>query len=147
MRKMIGLLVCSSIALISTAQAEGDIENGRALSTQCSACHGTYGLSSSEQFPNIAGQKEAYLVSQLLKYKSGEITDPLMSAIVGPLGNDDINDLAAYFSANETVASYSGEEGVLRIPFVNVGDATYDVEMSLDSFEDLIFSVSHLEER
>ena len=55
MKNLMGLLAVTSIALINTAQAEGDIEKGRELSTQCSACHGTDGMSNSEQWPNIAG--------------------------------------------------------------------------------------------
>lgn len=145
MKKVIGLLVCSSLALINTAQAEGDIENGRALSTSCSACHGAYGMSSSEQFPNIAGQKEAYLVSQLLKYQSGDREDPTMSVIVGPLDSDDINDLAAYFASNSSVATFSFETNILAIPFVDVGGLMYSVEMSADS--NFNFSLTDAEER
>lgn len=147
MKNFIGLLAFTSIALINTAQAEGDIETGRALGIQCSACHGTDGMSTSEQFPSIAGQKESYLIKQLEQYQSGERTNPAMEIIVAPLKAQDIKDLAAFFASNSAVASYSFEKEVLSIPYVDVGGTKFNVEMSLDSLDDLIFSVTHLEER
>ena len=146
MKNLMGLLAIASFAFINTAQAEGNIENGRALSASCSACHGTGGMSPSEQWPNIAGQKESYLVTQLTKYKSGDRKDPTMSAIVGPLTAENINDLAAYFASNSAVASFSFQTQMLSIPYVKVGDAMFDVEMSLDSIDELIFSVDSIEE-
>lgn len=145
MKKLIGILAFASIALGNTVQAEGDIETGRALSTSCSTCHGTGGMSNSEQWPNIAGQKESYLVKQLEDYQSGVRADPTMQAIVGPLNAQDIQDLAAYFASNSTVASYSFEEEILSIPYVDVGGTMYDVEMALDSIEELTFHVTNLE--
>ena len=144
-----GLLVIASIASINTAQAQagGDIENGRALSTSCSACHGTDGMSTSEQWPNLAGQKESYLVTQLNNYKSGARSNPTMAALVGPLNDQDILDLAAYFSAQTAIASFDFDTLLLSVPYVEVGDATFDVEMSLDDVNNLIFSVKKLTQR
>ncbi|GFO72048.1 hypothetical protein BJAS_P1960 [Bathymodiolus japonicus methanotrophic gill symbiont] len=124
--------------------AEGDIETGRALSTQCTACHGNDGMSASEQFPNIAGQKESYLAAQLTKYKVGERTDPTMSAIVGPLNEQNILDLAAFYASNSAVANFDFNTLVLTIPYVVVGDASFNVEMSLDDIDALLFSVKSL---
>ena len=147
MKKLIGLLVFTSAALVNTAQAEGDIDVGRALSTQCSGCHGTYGMSMSEQFPNIAGQKESYLIAQLEKYKSGERNNVTMQAIAGPLGEQDMQDLAAYYAFNSPVATFSSETGILLIPYVSVASDLYKVEMSLTSPEELSFTVSDIENR
>lgn len=146
MKKLIGLLAVAGLITGNAVQAQGDIENGHKLSTQCSACHGTYGMSPSEQFPNIAGQKESYLAAQLNKYKSGDRKDLFMQAIVGPLNEQDILDLAAYFASNSAVASFSFETQMLSIPYVDVGGITYGVEMSLDDIDNLVFSVKSLEE-
>ena len=146
MKNLMGLLAVASIALINTAQAEGDIETGRELSTQCSACHGTGGMSNSEQWPNIAGQKESYLIKQLENYKSGARKDTTMEAIVGPLNDQNMQDLAAYFASKSAVASYSFDDETLAIPYVDVGGTMFKVEMSLDSLEDLSFSVTNLEQ-
>ena len=144
MNKFIGFLAISSFALGSTVLAEGDIETGRALSTQCSACHGNDGMSNSEQWPNIAGQKESYLAAQLTKYKTGERTDPVMSAIVGPLNEQNILDLSAFYASNSAVANFDFNTLVLTIPYVVVDDTSYNVEMTLDDVNALIFSVKSL---
>lgn len=146
MKKLIGLLAVAGLISSNAIQAQADIENGRMLSTQCTACHGTDGISLSEQWPNIAGQKESYLAAQLNKYKSGERKDPTMSAIVGPLNEQGILDLAAYYASNSAVASFSFETQLLTIPYVDVGGATFGVEMSLDDINNLVFSVKSLEE-
>ena len=107
MKIFIVLFIFTSITLINSVQAEGDIEMGRALSTQCSGCHGTFGISNSEQFPSIAGQKEFYIIDQLQNYKWGDRTDgqvdPIMAALVGPLSDQNIEDLAAYYASNSPV--------------------------------------------
>jgi len=147
MKKLTGLLAFACVALINTVQAEGDIETGRELSTQCSACHGAYGMSNSEQWPNIAGQKESYIIKQLESYQSGDRSNATMQAIVGPLDAQNIEDLAAYFASNAAVASFSFETQTLSIPYVSIGDAMYAAEMLLTSPEELSFSVTNLEER
>ena len=147
MKNFIGWLAFTCIALTHTAQAEGDIDAGRELSTQCSACHGTYGLSSSEQFPNIAGQKESYLRTQLEKFQSGQRDDLTMQAIVGPLSDQNIQDLAAYFASNSSVATFFSATSTLLIPYVNVANDMYQVEMLLTSPENLSFSVTNIENR
>ena len=145
MKNLLGLIALTSLAFINTAQAEGNIENGRALSTSCSACHGTNGMSTSEQYPNIAGQRESYLIKQLENYQSGDRADPTMQALVGPLNAQDIQDLAAYFASNSAVASYSFDTETLAIPYVDVGGTLFNVEMSLDTLEPIVFTVTGLE--
>ena len=145
MKNLLGLIALTSLAFINTAQAEGNIENGRALSTSCSACHGTNGMSTSEQYPNIAGQRESYLIKQLENYQSGDRADPTMQALVGPLNAQDIQDLAAYFASNSAVASYHFDTETLAIPYVDVGGTLFNVEMSLDTLEPIVFTVTGLE--
>jgi cytochrome c553 len=147
MKKIIVLLVFTSLSSMNFVQAEGNIEIGRALSTQCSTCHGIEGMSNSEQFPNIAGQKEAYLISTLEQYKSGERTNGTMAAIVGPLNTQNIKDLAAYFASNTPVLNYSFETKTLSIPYANIGDSLYSAEMLLISEDDLLFQVKLFEQR
>ena len=147
MKNLIRLLAFTSIALANTAQAAGDIETGRALSASCSACHGNDGMSLSEEWPNLAGQKESYLAATLTKYKTGERKDPTMSALVGPLSGQNILDLAAFYASNSAIASFSFDTLILSVPYVEVGEATFDVEMSLDDVDNLIFSVKTLQER
>lgn len=86
-------------ALFSFSAMAGDIEAGKAKAVVCAACHGTDGISASPIWPNLAGQKEAYLVKQIKAFKSGERKDPSMAPMVAGLSDADIENLAAYFAS------------------------------------------------
>ena len=79
----------------------GDVKAGRAKAMMCQACHGLDGLSKTPDAPNIAGQIEPYLVTQLQAFKSGVRKNDAMSVVTPNLSDKDIEDLAAYFSAIE----------------------------------------------
>jgi len=76
----------------------GNIKNGKEKSVACVGCHGVNGIGLSSEFPNLAGQKEAYLVKQLKAFKSGARVDPSMKAMAGALSDTDIENLAAYYA-------------------------------------------------
>ena len=97
------------IILSGTAQA-ADIDAGRAkVQTVCAACHGAAGVSVSDAIPNLAGQKAAYVESQLKALKDGSRKNPIMNAMAGQLNNDDIANVAAFFASQPgaTVAAKS----------------------------------------
>lgn len=77
----------------------GDAARGRAKAAACTACHGPAGLSQVPDAPHLAGQPEAYLVEQLRAYRSGRRVHPAMSVVAKGLGDEDIDDLAAWYSA------------------------------------------------
>jgi cytochrome c553 len=69
----------------------------------CSNCHGIAGTSISPNFPNLAGQTHAYIVSQLKEFKSHDRADPAgfeyMWGLSRSLTDEQIDGLAAYFSS------------------------------------------------
>ena len=79
-----------------------DAEAGKALSGVCAACHGQNGISQVPVYPNLAGQKEQYLVSALKAYKNGNRSGG-QSALMIPqsknLSDEDIANVAAYYSS------------------------------------------------
>jgi len=77
----------------------GDIEAGKAKSATCAGCHGGNGISMVPMYPNLAGQKEQYLVKQLKAFRDGSRTDPTMGAMAKPLSDADIDNLAAYYAS------------------------------------------------
>ncbi len=86
--------------------AKGDVEQGKIKSAVCAACHTETGNSLVTQYPKVAGQHEAYLAKQLQDLKAGASSngeqgryDPAMSPMALPLSDQDIADLAAYFSS------------------------------------------------
>ena len=87
---------CSLTASLAHA---GDVAAGRARSIPCLACHGAEGVSDHYLWPNIAGQGEGYLVKQMRDFRDGARQDPWMSPMARNLSDQDIADLAAYFSS------------------------------------------------
>lgn len=90
-------------AMIAFAGATGsavaaDAAAGKAKSATCAGCHGPMGVSMVPTYPNLAGQKEAYLVKAIHDYKSGARNDATMKAMTAALSDADIANLAAYYS-------------------------------------------------
>ena len=89
-----------AVALTSgVTLAAGDVTAGKTKSATCLACHGADGNSPNEIWPKIAGQHPQYIKNQLMDFKSGARSDPLMSAQAAALSEQDMEDLAAYFSS------------------------------------------------
>ncbi len=83
------------------AQAAGDAAAGKNKSAVCAACHGADGNSMSPTFPKLAGQNASYIVKQLHDFKSGARQNPIMQPQASSLSDQDIEDLAAYFSSQK----------------------------------------------
>ncbi|NIP72693.1 MAG: cytochrome c [Gammaproteobacteria bacterium] len=100
MKKTTALMVALAFAgVASAAQAAGDVEAGKAKSGTCAGCHGPAGISNNPLWPNLAGQKEQYLAKQMKAFRDGGRTDPVMSPMAKPLSDEDIANLAAYYSS------------------------------------------------
>ena len=88
------------LAFAGTAVAKGDIAAGAVKAKPCTACHGTDGNASQDgQYPRLAGQYADYIARALHEYKSGERNNPIMKGMAAPLSDQDIDDVAAYFSS------------------------------------------------
>ena len=95
-------LILGLAALVFTspfAQAAGDITAGRTVMEKCQACHGKDGLGGQPFIPNLAGQKEFYLVQSLMAYKGGERKSQNMADAVKGLTDEDMANVAAYYAA------------------------------------------------
>ena len=64
----------------------------------CADCHGATGISVVANFPNLAGQKEMYLVAQLKAFRAGTRKNLEMNLIAKTLSEADIANVAAYFA-------------------------------------------------
>lgn len=87
-----------SLKASANAPVKGDAKAGYKKAVACFACHGEKGISSNDLWPNLAGQKQGYLIKQTLAFKSGERKDPLMSPQVQALSEKDLEDITAYFA-------------------------------------------------
>jgi cytochrome c553 len=90
--------IAMTVATMAVAQAgDANAAKGKA-ETLCAGCHGPDGISTNPIWPNLAGQKEQYLAKALADYKAGKRTDPTMAPLAKMLGDDEIQNLAAYYA-------------------------------------------------
>jgi cytochrome c553 len=87
------------------AWSQGSAEAGASKAATCLACHGTNGNSVNPLWPKLAGQNAAYIATQLRHFhekrrtgKADDATAQLMPPMAAALSEQDIQDLAAYYS-------------------------------------------------
>jgi cytochrome c553 len=107
MKKIIALLVLAGIANIAAAaDIVGNATAAAAKVEVCIGCHGIPGYKATfpEVFrvPMIGGQSAKYIESALTAYKKGDRKHPTMNGIASTLSEQDIADVAAYYSQQTT---------------------------------------------
>jgi cytochrome c553 len=94
-------------ALPLTAAAKGDPVAGKAKSVTCQACHGVDGKSIAPEYPNLAGQYASYMEKALRDYRDGRRTNVIMAPMAAGLSDQDIADLAAWYSKQDGLEDLS----------------------------------------
>ncbi|WP_108508345.1 c-type cytochrome [Polynucleobacter acidiphobus] len=83
-------------------EVKGSAKAGEAKVWLCAGCHAINDYRADwpqvYRVPKIGGQNADYIVASLKAYKSGERKHPTMRAIAGSLNDQDMADLAAYYS-------------------------------------------------
>ena len=106
MNKLLTTMFALAVACVTaSAQAQkvtGSAENGGKKIAMCVGCHGIIGYQASfpeiHKVPMIAGQSATYIVAALNAYKGGDRKHPTMRAIADTLTEQNMADLAAYYS-------------------------------------------------
>jgi len=109
MKHLLQLAISLSLLVSLPALAVGDADAGQGKAAICAACHGVDGNSVVPNWPKIAGQHATYLERQLGLIKSGSRPVPEMAGIIMSLSDQDMADLAAYFTAQRTSAGLTDE--------------------------------------
>ncbi len=99
MKKVMFCIVGAAMSVAATSAVAADVAAGKAKAAVCAACHGATGVSAIPMYPNLAGQKEMYMVKQLKAFKSGTRVDPVMKAQAGMLSDADMNNVSAYYAS------------------------------------------------
>jgi len=92
------VLICL-LACFTMRAFAADATVGRAKAQACAVCHGPLGVSSAPDAPHLAGQPRIYLSAQLRAYRDGSRRHEVMAVIAKPLSDDDIDNLAAWYSS------------------------------------------------
>ena len=105
MRALLIAAAASAAVLVSAGSAwAADPAAGKAIAEKvCAACHGLEGNKPvAPENPILAGQYADYIAKALSDYKSGKRANPVMKAFAEPLKKKDIEDLAAWFSRQQS---------------------------------------------
>lgn len=123
-------LAVSCVTVSGMAQElKGDAKAGETKNAMCIGCHGIKGYQASfpevYKVPMISGQSAKYIASALNAYKKGERKHPSMRGIAETLSEQDMLDLAAYYSGHGAV---EGSESTAK----PVREASADVQALLN---------------
>ncbi len=99
-----------AIIAATTASADYDPSQYPAYET-CALCHGLFGVSHTGKFPNLGGQKQAYIEAQVRAFLDGKRTNDggQMVTIVTELHPEDIPFVAEWFASQDPPEPYPAE--------------------------------------
>jgi cytochrome c553 len=125
---MAALLGMTALSLSVRAEGltQGDPAKAQKIVTQtCAACHGADGNSTNPIYPSLAGQGAAYLYTQLSDFqkhggKPAKRPNAVMGAMAASLSQDDMHNLAAYFSSQKPRMGYAADAKLAK-----AGEAIY----------------------
>lgn len=100
----------SSVALAAVTMPKGDAAAGQAKSAVCAGCHGMDGNSAAPTFPKLAGQNAKYIYKQLQDFKAMRRNNAMMLGIATALNDQDMADLAVYFSEQKQAGGAANPE-------------------------------------
>lgn len=121
-----GILLVAMLAGCSEKKSAGDkgeaekpvavdLAAGKAIAEKtCSPCHGIDGKGKAPGIPNLGGQVDHYLIASLKDYKDGVRLHGALRNIASHLSDQDMRNVAAYFSSLPPVAP---ERGTVFSPF------------------------------
>ena len=122
--------VATFFVAAASAQAQavaGDAQAGETKAAMCIGCHGIPGYQNSfpeiHKVPMISGQSDKYIVAALTAYKKGDRKHPTMRGIGGSLSEQDMADLAAFYSteAGKTAPEVPKTAGVEAAALIEKG--------------------------
>ena len=116
MFSLVAIMGFSGAVNASEDKKMGDASKGKALSATCAACHGADGNSTNPEWPKLAGQNEAYLVKQLMDYRSGKRTNATMNAMAKGIPSDQaVRDISAYFASSKAKPGSAADKDKLAL--------------------------------
>jgi cytochrome c553 len=93
------------------AKVTFDAKAASASAATCAGCHGAGGTAINDAWPNLAGQNAAYIARSLGSFKTGARKDATMSPMASSVADEDVQNLANYFSSLSCRAPSKRGEG------------------------------------
>lgn len=95
--RMLLTIIALSIATAAGNAVAGDAAAGQQKSKACASCHGADGNGATP----LAGKDAGYLAKQLRDFRSGARKSSTMNMMAAKLSDQDIEDLAAFYAAQQ----------------------------------------------
>ena len=98
---------------LAASTAAGNAAMGKNAAAACAACHGAAGISNASlPGPTLAGQNKSYLAGEITDYKTGKRNNPIMTGMAATIKDQDIDNIAAYYSSLKCTPTPSPAEQV-----------------------------------
>ena len=117
LKYLVAISLISAFLWTSTTLAADKVA-GEQLAANCIGCHGSIGHGGHTDHnpaPNLYAQQPSYLINQLNAFKTGTRSNAIMNAMASNLSDEDIKNIAAYFSNVPTVKRES------NLPLAKIG--------------------------
>ncbi|HST28368.1 MAG TPA: cytochrome c [Rudaea sp.] len=95
---VIARLAIAAAFAACAAHAADPVAGKAKYETTCVACHGANGISIAPIYPNVAGQKDEYLVAQMKAFRDGVRPNAIMAPMAKGLTDTDIANISAYLA-------------------------------------------------
>ncbi len=97
---ILALVLVPTAGFLGDRALAGDLMAGKAKAeATCQVCHGLDGRAVVPMAANLSGQQKQYIIAQLEAYRSGQRRHEQMSIIAKMLDDDDIENLAEWYSS------------------------------------------------
>ncbi|MDF1607746.1 c-type cytochrome [Hoeflea sp. YIM 152468] len=107
------LLGLGGLLLAGTSLAQdtvgGDPVAGKTIAGQCRTCHGLDGYAKIPIAPHIGGEPGSYIRNQLTAFRDGTRVHEMMSVVAKMLTDQQIADLAAWYSSHQATATLTAD--------------------------------------
>jgi cytochrome c553 len=98
----------------ASGDSKGDadvMQAGKAAAAPCAGCHGEIGISKMPGIPSLVGQEPKYLVTAMTAYKSGDRKNDIMKAMIAPLTDGNLDDVALFYALQKPARAQTPAAG------------------------------------
>jgi len=95
------LASCIGMTLLLSVTAQADVAQGKSTyaARGCIGCHGAGGVSTVASNPSLKGRSSEFVQQNLVDFRSGARSSPVMNAMAAGLKDADIEHLADYIGS------------------------------------------------
>ena len=112
---LLAALAAPTLAADAKAPAKPDPAKGQEKAAMCAACHMSDGSRGAPANPILAGQHADYMVKQLTEFKAGKRANPIMSGMVAALNEEDMRNVAAFYSGKSAQPGTSRNKDLVQL--------------------------------